>query len=263
MVNKNEYCISLLGKKYTKEFPYGVSRDDIQGALDMAFTGIAQSCYIQNVIADTEMILCREFLEKRGYFRFAVKKYFTEAQNDLRRAIKVCESCFNSEYYNDIATSRYEMIKPDLVQWYKLLAQKISNLGYKNPGASAWLILINNVVNESASDYDLVMRDVYNKFNIDLSKDYLDTCPLAAYSLTERLQNELIGKKTIKEMNISIAQNKDVVKLYHKIVNKTIDIKNIVKSRKAAYYSQDEGWQKKYIMSDTGVLISKNPYEKN
>lgn len=257
MIDSNRYCITVFGKKYAKDFPYGVSGKDIQDALDMAYTGIAQSCYVQNVIADMEMVLCREYLEKRGYFRFAIKKCFIEAQKDLRRAIKVCESCFDGEYYNDIATSRYEMIKTDLERWYKLLARKISNLGYKNPGVSAWFILINNVVNESAGDYDLVMQDVYDKFGIDLSKDYLNACPLAAYMLVEKLQNEFIGQKAINEMNVSIAQNKDIVKLYHRIVNKTIDFENIKKSRREAYYCQNQEWQDKYIMSDTGVLISK------
>lgn len=100
----------VMGWKATIYVPSGIDNEQIQKALDYAYSTLCQSCYMEFILADNFLLISKEVFDKKKVFKFNLKKYFTECQTSIRDTMKLYERNMDEDYYNEYSTYLWDLI---------------------------------------------------------------------------------------------------------------------------------------------------------
>lgn len=230
-----------------------VDNEHIQKAMDEAYSSIVQTAYIEYTLADMMFILLKDYLSDKGYYKHKIKKLFNDSQRDLRRAMSICETCINKEYYNEMSCFHYDNVKNDIDSLRKYIATKLSNLGVANPGLCAWLITTYNVLLASRDSFERVYNRELEKFGVDLHNAFEVATAICAYKNFRELLYFVMGDAADKYTH-NIVDDKRVNQIWERIFNTIFCQRNAIASRKEAFASLPEDEQERWIMKADGDL---------
>ena len=88
-IDKGRYVeTDVMGYKAVIYVPSGIDNEQIQKALDYAYSTLCQSCYMEFILADNFLLISKEVFDKKKVFKFNLKKHFTECQTSIRNTMK-------------------------------------------------------------------------------------------------------------------------------------------------------------------------------
>lgn len=237
-----------------------ITNGNIQKAIDEAYSAIVQTSYIEYILADNVLILCKDYLVEKGYYKQKVKMLFNETQKDLRRAMNICETCINEDYYNEMSCFHYDNVKNDFDKLRKVIATKLANLGVPKAGLCAWLILCYNIIMSSKDSFERVYQRELKRHGVDLHNAYTSVEATLAYKRSRELMYYVMGDDADRFTN-NIIGNKQVQMIWNRIFDTVFSKKNAIASRKEAYYSLSEEEQARWDLQEDGDLIKVHPFD--
>lgn len=137
----------VMGWKAIVYVPSGIDNEQVQKALDYAYSTLCQSCYMEFILADNFLLISKEVFDKKKVFKFNLKKHFTECQTSIRDTMKLYERNMDEDYYNEYSTFLWDLIKDKVEKLRKMIEDKLRNLKCKyNPYLCSYVIMIQNLV---------------------------------------------------------------------------------------------------------------------
>ena len=89
-IDKGRYVeTDVSGYKSVIYVPSGIDNEQIQKALDYAYSTLCQSCYMEFILADNFLLISKEVFDKKKVFKFNLKKHFTDCQKSVRETMKL------------------------------------------------------------------------------------------------------------------------------------------------------------------------------
>ena len=74
-IDKGRYVeTDVSGYKAVVYVPSGIDNEQIQKALDYAYSTLCQSCYMEFILADKFLLISKEVFDKKKVFKFNLKK---------------------------------------------------------------------------------------------------------------------------------------------------------------------------------------------
>ena len=163
----------VMGWKATIYVPSGIDNEQIQKALDYAYSTLCQSCYMEFILADNFLLISKEVFDKKKVFKFNLKKHFTECQSSIRDTMKLYERNMDEDYYNEYSTYLWDLIKDKVEKLRKMIENKLRNLQCKyNPYLCSYAITIQNLVQQINDTHIHVMEITEREYGVDIAPSY-------------------------------------------------------------------------------------------
>lgn len=173
-IDKGRYVeTDVVGWKAIVYVPSGIDNEQIQKALDYAYSTLCQSCYMEFILADNFLLISKEVFDKKKVFKFNLKKHFTECQTSIRDTMKLYERNMDEDYYNEYSTYLWDLIKDKVEKLRKMIEDKLRNLKCKyNPYLCSYVIMIQNLVQQINDTHIHVMEITERKYGVDIAPSY-------------------------------------------------------------------------------------------
>lgn len=217
----------------------GVDNKSVQYAHNHVYNGIAQTVYIDYVLADMVLILFKDFLVKKKLYKMNMKKLFNDAQNDLRRCMGIMEPTLAKELLNEMACNHYDNVKDDMKKLREMFTAKLANLGAKNAGLYGWLILVQNFVLLSMEHFQMIFDRDFELTGIDLSGIFDMIEAKGAWKAVSEMLRIGMGDD-LHKYNNNIVSNKEIGDQFKRILAKIFTKESFNKATDAAYNELSE-----------------------
>lgn len=217
----------------------GVSDKAVEDAYNRAYNGIAQTVYIDYVLADMVLILFKDFLVKKKLYKMGMKKLLNETQSNLRRCMGIMEPTLAKELLNEMSCNHYDNVKDDMKKLREMFTAKLVNLGVKNAGLCGWLILVQNFVLLSMEHFQMVLDGNYKLTGIDLSGIFDMIEARGAWKSASEMLRIGMGADLCK-YNRNIVENKEIGEQFKRILAKMFTKESFRKAADSAYNELSE-----------------------
>ena len=250
MVGNRWVEVDISGYKAVIEVSRKVTDEQIQKALDYAYSMLCQSCYMEFILADNFLILSQEVFRKKKVFKFNLKKHFLDCQQSIRSTMKVYERHMDDEYYNEYSSTMWDFVEGKVERLRKLIEDKLRNLGCKySPYLCSYAIMIQNLTQQVSDTYGHVMDVVKREYDIDLSVAFGKHNAKMAYTQADNLLYAVMHGENEKFAN-NIVKNKDIIEVWAQITKTLYDPNNAKKARMAAFYNMPKEQQALYNLRE-------------
>ena len=264
MVGNRWVEVDISGYKAVIEVSRKVSDEQIQKALDYAYSTLCQSCYMELILADNFLILSQEVFKKKKVFKFNLKKHFLDCQTNIRDTMKVYERHMDEDYYNEYSTTMWEFVEGKVEQLRKLIEDKLRNLRCKySPYLCSYAIMIQNLTQQVSDTYKHVMDIVKRDYDgIDLTVAFSKHNAKMAYTQADNLLYDVMHGESEKFTD-NIVKNKKIIEIWSDITKTLYNPHNARKARMAAFYNMPDEQQALYnLREEDGFCELKEGVEK-
>ena len=228
----------------------------VQETLNLGKVSVFQFSYTEYLIADNWLIYMESYLQKKGLFRFELKKIFKETQKSLRKTIKIVEENSEPDYCNEYANQLYDITIPILEKLRDQIAEKLQNLGVPRAGLCATVVVLQNLVCMSVSTFDHIFNRIQYLRHLDIKKCFMAIYPeLAIKQVEEMLKLVMHEDRFVYQKNI--VENKKIKQTFEKFTTTLYDPKNIKKASCAAYEAMSDAQKERYMLLSDGACVLK------
>lgn len=242
--------VDISGYKAVIEVSRKVSDEQIQKALDYAYSTLCQSCYMELILADNFLILAQEVFKKKKVFKFNLKKHFLYCQTNIRDTMKVYERHMDEDYYNEYSTTMWEFVEGKVEKLRKIIEDKLRNLGCKySPYLCSYAIMIQNLTQQVSDTYKHVMDIAKRDYDVDLTVAYSKHNAKMAYTQADNILYDVMHGESEKFTD-NIVKNKKVLEIWSDITKTLYDPHNTKKARFAVFYNMPKEQQALYNLRE-------------
>lgn len=239
-----------MGWKATIYVPSGIDNEQIQKALDYAYSTLCQSCYMEFILADNFLLISKEVFDKKKVFKFNLKKHFTECQTSIRDTMKLYERNMDEDYYNEYSTYLWDLIKDKVEKLRKMIEDKLRNLKCKyNPYLCSYVIMIQNLVQQINDTHIHVMEITEREYGVDIAPSYENYRAKMAFTQADNCLYDIMHDEAEKFRD-NIVKDKKVIAVWSDITRTLYDPINAKKARFSAFYSMSEETQALYNLRE-------------
>ena len=240
----------VMGWKATIYVPSGIDNEQIQKALDYAYSTLCQSCYMEFILADNFLLISKEVFDKKKVFKFNLKKHFTECQSSIRDTMKLYERNMDEDYYNEYSTYLWDLIKDKVEKLRKMIENKLRNLKCKyNPYLSSYAITIQNLVQQINDTHKHVMEITEREYGVDIAPSYENYRAKMAFTQADNCLYDIMHDEA-KKFRDNIVKDKKIIAVWSDITKTLYDPINAKKARISAFYSMPKETQALYNLRE-------------
>ena len=250
-IDKGRYVeTDVSGYKAVIYVPSGIDNEQIQKALDYAYSTLCQSCYMEFILADNFLLISKEVFDKKKVFKFNLKKHFTDCQKSVRETMKLYERHMDEDYYNEYSTYLWDLIKDKVEKLRKMIENKLRNLKCKyNPYLSSYAITIQNLVQQINDTHKHVMEITEREYGVDIAPSYENYRAKMAFTQADNCLYDIMHDEA-KKFRDNIVKDKKIIAVWSDITKTLYDPINAKKARISAFYSMPKETQALYNLRE-------------
>jgi hypothetical protein len=240
----------VMGWKAIVYVPSGIDNEQVQKALDYAYSTLCQSCYMEFILADNFLLISKEVFDKKKVFKFNLKKHFTECQTSIRDTMKLYERNMDEDYYNEYSTFLWDLIKDKVEKLRKMIEDKLRNLKCKyNPYLCSYVIMIQNLVQQINDTHIHVMEITEREYGVDIAPSYENYRAKMAFTQADNCLYDIMHDEA-KKFRDNIVKDKKIIAVWSDITRTIYNPINAKKARLSAFYSMPEETQALYNLRE-------------
>lgn len=175
MTNKGfrTLIVDVDGIKRNVVVPANISIERANILLKVCRAYLFQYVYTEIIISQIFMLVIEDDVKNKPIFKHRVKKRWNESVQAIKKIISIYNEHFSdNDFCYEFAATFYDNISSDIYKLRDLLAQKMNNIGIKSAGLYANVILLYNLVTLSVKTHDLILRNLKERYGINLSNIY-------------------------------------------------------------------------------------------
>ena len=250
------FNIEAFGNHHRVFADQSVDAEYVQETLNLGKVPVFQFSYTEYLIADNWLIYMESYLQKKGLFRFELKKIFKETQKSLRKTIKIVEENSEPGYCNEYANQLYDITIPILEKLRDQIAEKLQNLDVPRAGLCATVVVLQNLVCMSVSTFDHIFNRIQYLRHLDIKKCFMAIYPeLAIKQVEEMLKLVMHEDRFVYQKNI--VENKKIKQTFDKFTTTLYNPENIKKASRAAYEAMSDAQKERYMLLGDGACVLK------
>ena len=250
-MDKGRYVeTDVSGYKAVIYVPSGIDNEQIQKALDYAYSTLCQSCYMEFILADNFLLISKEVFDKKKVFKFNLKKHFTDCQKSVRDTMKLYERHMDEDYYNEYSTYLWDLIKDKVEKLRKMIEDKLRNLQCKyNPYLCSYAITIQNLVQQINDTHKHVMEITEREYGVDIAPSYENHRAKMAFTQADNCLYDIMHDEA-KKFRDNIVKDKKIIAVWSDITRTIYNPINAKKARISAFYSMPKETQALYNLRE-------------
>ncbi len=253
----NSYRISVYdGRQCTLNVSSQFDAAYVEELMHHAIKIVFEVAYTDYMIIYNLLLRLEYYLSKKNMLRFEIKKNVKDSKKSLRDVMSLMERNSNYDYIFEYSNQMYDMAENDINKLRDMIAAKLNRCGCSQPGLSANTIVVQNMMLFAKDSFEHIFNFYKKEEGVDLKACFGDFYPKAAVKGIDNILTLVMGDD-IKRYDKSIVEDKEIKKVFGRIVSKIYNQKNMKQANRNAYDNMPEDYKDKFLVNEDGNIERK------
>lgn len=253
----NSYKISVYeGRQCTLNVSSQFDVAYVENLLHHAIRTVFEVAYTDYMITYNLLLRLEYYLSRKNMLRFEMKKNVKDSKKSLRNVMSLMERNSNYDYIFEYSNQMYDMAENDINKLRDMIAAKLNRLGCSRPGLSANVIVVQNMMIFAKDSFEHIFNFYKKERGLDLRTCFEDFYPKAAIKGIDNIIALIMGND-IKRYDKSIVEDKEIKKVFGRIVAEIYNRKNMKQANLNAYNNMPEDYKDNFLVDEDGNIERK------